>query len=241
MRKKRINSKCKSQGRLMRTARLRACATGTILFGLIGVGCTAQQPNPQIVPAIPNATAPTSTPTTPAQSTQKTAALPTEKPVPPEKNPPGDIPDSQAFVTYTSKSGGYSLKAPEGWARSENGANVKFVEKVDGEKVEVTKSSTTPTVASIKRIQVAALQQQGHAVKIKNVASKSIGHGNTAIVVAYNSNSESNPVTGKKIRQENATYYYYHQGKLAALTLWAPAGADNVDQWKLISESFGWQ
>ena len=161
--------------------------------------------------------------------------------MPPEKNPPGDIPDSQAFVTYTSKSGGYSLKAPEGWARSENGANVKFVEKVDGEQVKITKSATAPTVASIKRIQVAALQQQGHAVKIKNVASKSMGHGNTAIVVAYNSNSESNPVTGKKIRQENATYYYYHQGKLAALTVWAPAGADNVDQWKLISESFGWQ
>ena len=164
-----------------------------------------------------------------------------EKPVPPEKNPPGDIPDSQAFVTYTSKPGGYSVKAPEGWARSENGANVKFVEKVDGEQVEVTKSSTVPTVASIKRIQVAALQQQGHAIKIKNIVSKSMGHGTTAIIVAYNSNSESNPVTGKKIRQENATYYYYHQGKLAALTVWAPAGADNVDQWKLISESFGWQ
>jgi hypothetical protein len=239
MSKKRIYSKCKSHGQLMRTARIGACATGTILFGLLAAGCTAQQPNPQSSPATPNATAPTSA--SPSQSVQKTAALPVEKPVPPEKNPPGDIPDSQAFVTFTSKSGGYSLKAPEGWARSENGANVKFVEKVDGEQVEVTKSATTPTIASIKSIQVAALQQKGHAIKIKQVVSKSMGHGNTAIVVTYDSNSETNPVTGKKIRQENATYYYYRQGKLAALTLWAPAGADNVDQWKLISESFRWQ
>ena len=29
-------------------------------------------------------------------------------------------------------------------------------------------------------------------------------------------------------------------GKMAILILWAPIGADNADQWKLISESFRW-
>ena len=39
-----------------------------------------------------------------------------------EKNPPGDIPDDQVFVAYTSRAGGYSLKVPEGWARTEKGS-----------------------------------------------------------------------------------------------------------------------
>ena len=77
-----------------------------------------------------------------------------------EKNPPGNIPGDQVFVPYTSAAGSYSLKVPEGWARSEKGSDVDFIDKFDG---------------------VAAI-----------------------------------------------------------LFLWAPMGADNADQWKLISESFRW-
>ena len=40
-----------------------------------------------------------------------------ETPVAPEKNPPGDIPDTQVFVEYRSAGGGYQLEVPEGWAR----------------------------------------------------------------------------------------------------------------------------
>ena len=65
-------------------------------------------------------------------------------------------------------------------------------------------------------------------------------HGKAVVYVAYTSNSDPDPVTGKKVRLDNVTYYYYHQGTLAALTLWAPSGADNADQWKRISESFRW-
>ena len=64
--------------------------------------------------------------------------------------------------------------------------------------------------------------------------------GSTAIAVTYTSNSDPDPVTAKQVRLEDVTYYFYRQGSLAALTLWAPAGADNVDQWKLMSESFKW-
>jgi hypothetical protein len=49
-----------------------------------------------------------------------------------EKNPPGDIPDDQVFVSYTSSASGFSLKVPEGWARSERGSDVQFIDKFDG-------------------------------------------------------------------------------------------------------------
>ena len=165
----------------------------------------------------------------------------TEKPVAPEKNPPGDIPDSQVFITYHSTTGGYVLDVPEGWARSVSGTNVKFVDKYDGEQVILTRSTTAPTVSSIRSEQVPALQQHSRAVKIQQVKTITMPHGYVAIAVVYTANSDPNLVTGKQIRLDNTTYYYFHQGKLAALTVWAPAGADNVDQWKRISASFRWR
>src|SRR5437016_1761173 len=47
----------------------------------------------------------------------------------PETNPPGDIPDNQAFVTFTPPAGGYSIKVPEGWARTDNAGGVSFTDK----------------------------------------------------------------------------------------------------------------
>ena len=39
----------------------------------------------------------------------------------PEVNPAGDIPDNQAYVAYAPPGAGYSVKVPEGWARTTAG------------------------------------------------------------------------------------------------------------------------
>jgi ABC-type oligopeptide transport system ATPase subunit len=61
-----------------------------------------------------------------------------------------------------------------------------------------------------------------------------------AVQIIYTSNSDPNPVTNKQIRLENERYLIAHNGKLATLTMSAPAGADNADQWKLMADSFRW-
>ena len=48
-------------------------------------------------------------------------------------------------------------------------------------------------------------------------------------------------MTNKAIRLDAANYYFWKAGKLATLTLSAPAGADNADQWQLMAKSFAWQ
>jgi hypothetical protein len=162
-----------------------------------------------------------------------------EKPVAPEKNPPGDIPDSQVFIKFIALDNSYELKVPEGWARTNNGPNVSFIDKFDGLQVIVTEASTAPTVESVRSKQIEELLKNGRAVRITML--KNIRFANsTAILVAYESNSAPDTVTGKQIRLENNSYLFYKNGKLATLTLWAPMGADNVDQWKLISTSFRW-
>ncbi len=57
-------------------------------------------------------------------STLPTSAA--EKPVPAEKSPPGDIPDTQVFIDYASPEG-FTLKVPEGWARSDRPDGASFV------------------------------------------------------------------------------------------------------------------
>jgi hypothetical protein len=81
-------------------------------------------------------------------------ALPAETAVATEDNPPGDIPDNQAFVTYRSAVGGYSVSMPEGWARKEDGPNVSFVDKLHSFTVEISCSDTAPTIDSINSIEV---------------------------------------------------------------------------------------
>jgi hypothetical protein len=152
-----------------------------------------------------------------------------------EKNPPGDIPDDQVFVSYTSSAGGYSLKVPEGWARSERGSNVAFIDKFDGVTVTVDAVASAPTVKDI----VARLEKSEKGFKLGSAKEIRLPAG-SALLITYTSESEANPVTNKRIRLEDEAYVFYKNGKMATLILWAPMGADNADQWKLISESFRW-
>lgn len=157
-----------------------------------------------------------------------------------EKNPPGDIPDDQVFVKYASAVGGYSLKVPEGWARAENGADVSFTDKYNGVKVAVTNAAAAPpTAKNVLEGPLADLAKSGKAVKVKSVREIKLPAG-AAVLVKYDSDSEPNAVTNKTLRLENEAYVFSKDGRVAILTVWAPRGADNADQWKLMSEGFSW-
>lgn len=152
----------------------------------------------------------------------------------------GDIPDNQAFVKYISPSGGYELTAPEGWARRTKNSDVNFQDKLDGVQVTVSDLSTPPTVQSVEQNQAADLKKSGKGVTVKSIKKVQL-KGEAAILIVYDSNSDPDPVTGKQIQLENNNYLFYKNGKLATLKLWAPLGADNVDQWNLMSNSFNWR
>jgi hypothetical protein len=80
----------------------------------------------------------------------------------------------------------------------------------------------------------------GHAVEVTSVKSVKLKSG-SAIVIAYAANSDPNPVTNKQIRLEGNRYVFYKTAELATLDLTAPLGADNVDQWLLMANSFRWK
>ncbi len=161
-----------------------------------------------------------------------------ETAVAPEKNPPGDIPDDQVFITYRGPHG-FTMKVPEGWARTDGPSSVVFADKYGRIEMAVAEASAVPTRTTVISGEAAELARTGHAVKISVISDAKLPAGQ-AVKIAFTSNSEPNPVTNKRIRLENERFLIPGGGKVATVTFSAPAGADNADQWKLMSESFRW-
>jgi hypothetical protein len=142
-------------------------------------------------------------------------------------------------VSYAAPSGGYALDTPEGWARSAEGANVRFVNKLDGVSLTVAAAQAAPTVQSARDHEVAAMVAAGRAMTVTSIDAVTLP-GGPAVLVKSTANSDPDPVTAKQVRLEQDSYLFFKAGKLATLTLWAPVGADNVDQWQRIAQSFRW-
>src|SRR3954451_7221837 len=106
-----------------------------------------------------------------------------ERSAPAEKNPPGDIPDSQVFIEYASPQG-FTMKVPEGWARSDRTDGTSFVDKLDGVVVSVTRADNPPTVSSVKSNYAPLLERSERAVKIGSIKPVKLPAGQ-AIRIAY--------------------------------------------------------
>ena len=169
---------------------------------------------------------------------QSQPAAPRETAVAPEINPPGDIPDNQVFIDYAAPAG-FTIKVPEGWSRSDTAGGVRFADKYGEIDIASARVSQAPTPATIRRNEVAALLAQGHAVEVTDVRTLALPAGD-AVAVDYTSNSAVNPVTNRRIRLENRRIYAVHGDREAIVTFSAPAGADNVDAWKMMAESLRW-
>jgi hypothetical protein len=190
-----------------------------------------------------NSTSSTQTTTTTATTVSTQAGVTsTEQPVPVSSSSQAsssDIPDTQVFVTYVSTPGKFQFDTPEGWAQTTKATDVSFTSNLNALQVTLMKGSAQPTASSVRVDQAIKLEQTGRAVRDVQVRDVQLPNG-PAVLIVYTSNSDPNSVTGKQVRLENNTYLFYKNGMLATLTLSAPVGADNVDQWARISKSFRW-
>ena len=170
-----------------------------------------------------------------APSSAAGATVAAQVPIAPEQNPTGDIPDTQTFVTYTSPNG-YTLEVPEGWARSTQAAQVSFTSTYNAVVVDLMDARRHPRLPMHRPRSCRSLRGGGHGAKDRAGDAS----GGAAIQITYTANSAPNAVTGKQVRLENESYVFFKNGKQAILTVWAPQGADNVDQWQRIAQSFRW-
>jgi hypothetical protein len=158
----------------------------------------------------------------------------------PEVNDAGDIPDNQVFVAYTPPSGGFSVKVPEGWARSEAGGAVTFTDKLNGVRMEMVDAGSAPTVASVTQTELPALTAATKNFEPGTVKTVTRPAGR-AVLATYRADAAPDPVTGKIVHDDVERYAFWRAGKTVILTLSGPQGADNVDPWKIVTDSFGWR
>jgi hypothetical protein len=184
----------------------------------------------------PSSTAPSST--APSASTTEASLATTEAAVPAETNPPGDIPDNQAFVAYKAP-GGFSVKIPEGWARVGTSSSTSFTDKLNTIVMSWSTASSAPTLESVQSTDVPALRQSEKAFELVKVSTVKLPAGE-AVLVTYRANSEPNAVTGKQYRLDVLRYSLFHQGLRVDITLLSPVGADNVDPWNTVVRSVAW-
>jgi hypothetical protein len=154
----------------------------------------------------------------------------------PEASPAGDIPDNQAYVPYSPPGGGYSVKVPEGWARTSSGGATTFTDKLNSIRMESLSASSAPTVAGAQSTELPKLTAATPGLRAAKVSQVKRSAG-PVVLIAYEAASKPDPVTGKRTVQAVERYEFFKNGKEVVLTLSAPKGADNVDPWKIVTDS----
>jgi hypothetical protein len=176
----------------------------------------------------------TSAPTAPqAQSTAAASAAPaTESP------PPGDIPDTTVYVPYRPASGQYEVKVPEGWARTTTSADVSFTDKLNTITIRIVRAPA-PTPTSARSTEVPQIQGSVRHFVLAGISTVSRSAG-PVMLIRYSADSQPDPVTGRVFRDAVERYDFYRNGTEAVVTLAGPSGADNVDPWRTVTNSFQW-
>jgi hypothetical protein len=186
----------------------------------------------------PGTTGSTAPVPTPAGRTSQLPAS-TQSPVAAESNPPGDIPDNTVYVTYRSASGHLLLKAPEGWSRKTARASSTFTSNLNSITVAWRPAAAAPTVSSARATTVRGLRASTLAFRLQAVRAVRLA-GGPAVEIIYQANSRPNPVTGRQYRLVIERFELYRSGREAVLGLSSAVGSDNVDPWRIVSESFRW-
>ncbi len=151
----------------------------------------------------------------------------------------GDIPDNQVFVPFPAADGSFSVSVPQGWARSADGTATVFTDKFNRVRIEGGSRPSAPDVGTVRDQDVPALQSSvpGFAlVDVQQVQRRAGG----AVLVTYRGSSAPNPVTGRSVTEAVERYSFWSGGQQVVLTLAGPQGADNVDPWRTITDSFRW-
>jgi hypothetical protein len=177
-----------------------------------------------------------------AASSSSTAGSQAAKPAnpnAPEVNPAGDIPDTQAYVPFTPPGGGFSVKVPEGWSRSAAGGVLTFTDKLNAIRIESHAAQAPLSADQAKRVELHKLAKSVKGFQAGSVSTVSRRAG-SAVRITYLADAPANPVTGKSGQDAVERYLFFHKGQDVVLTLSGPKAADNVDPWKIVTDSVTW-
>jgi len=156
----------------------------------------------------------------------------------PEVVEPGDIPDNQVFIPYASADGIYTVKVPEGWARTEAAGVVTFTDNYNSIALQSSTAATAPTVDTVGAAGLSDVSSDPTFTLID--VTEVTRRAGTGVLATYEIGSTPNPVTGKKALLAVERYVFFHNGTVVTMNLSGAKGADNVDPWRTVSDSLTW-
>jgi hypothetical protein len=115
---------------------------------------------------------------------------------------------------------------------------VSFTDKLNSITVTMIRAAA-PTTASARASEVPRIQGSVQHFTLAGISTVSRSAG-PAVLIRYSAYSQPDPVTGKVYTDVVERYEFYRNGVEAVVTLTAPAGADNVDPWRTVTNSFRW-
>jgi hypothetical protein len=154
----------------------------------------------------------------------------------PESLPPGDIPDTIAYVPYAVPGHGLSFSTPEGWSRKSSAGGVTFTDKLNTIQLIDTPAKAPITVAAARTSEVRKIAAGLKGFKLQSVSTLSRPAG-PAVTIKYLGYSQPDPVTGKFGVLAFERYEFSHGGREVILLLSSPHGSDNVDPWRKVTTS----
>ena len=102
-----------------------------------------------------------------------------------------------------------------------------------------TSPAAAPTMAAARAAEVPVIQRSVHGFVLAGLSTVNRPAG-MAVLIRYSADSQPDPVTGKVYKDAVERYEFYRNGTEAVVTLAGPAGADNVDPWRTVTNSFRW-
>lgn len=153
-----------------------------------------------------------------------------------ETLPPGDIPDTIAYVPYTDHALKLTISTPEGWSRTTQGGHLVFTDKLNRVEVFTAPASKPPTAASVKASELPGISRSVKTFELQSITTVA-RHAGPAVRIAYLGDSKPNPVTGKVGTLAFERYDFFHTGREYVVLASSPKGSDNVDPWRIITNS----
>jgi hypothetical protein len=114
-----------------------------------------------------------------------------------------------------------------------------FSDKLNSVRMERSPGEKSATAASVRSAVLPQLARTVPGYRAGKVTTVTRTAG-PAVLVTYQTTSKPDDVTGKTHRNAVERYEFAKGGKVAVLTLTGPVGADNVDPWKIVTDSFKW-
>ena len=157
----------------------------------------------------------------------------------PEVSPAGDIPDNQAFVAYTPAGRGYSVKVPEGWARTTAaGATSLHRQAQRASQMQATPAARRrPSRARAAR---ASAGSPGAATGFRagTVSTVTRTAGTAVRIDLPGELAGRTPSPASRSTDAVERYVFFHDGQERRPDAVAgPKGADNVDPWRIVTDS----